>query len=134
MKQDGKQSEKKRENADKYKDLTKDEKIKKEIRRLTLLLKNIDNNTKKTISNLINNAAFMAITLDDLQIEINKNGIVSEYKNGENQWGTKKSPEIEIYNTMVKNYSSIIKQLTDLLPKKSNQESDGFEEFVNKRC
>lgn len=43
-------------------------------------------------------------------------GCVSEYKNGENQYGTKKSPEIEIYLNMSKNYAAIIKQLTELVP------------------
>lgn len=42
--------------------------------------------------------------------------MVSEYKNGENQYGTRKSPEVDVYNAMIKNYASVIKQLGDLLP------------------
>ncbi len=60
---------------------------------------------------------FMSITLADLQKKINEEGVVSEYQNGENQFGTKKSPEVEIYNIMIKNYMTAIKQLTDLLSK-----------------
>ena len=42
--------------------------------------------------------------------------MVSEYKNGENQWGTRKSPEVDVYNSMIKNYTSVIKQINDILP------------------
>ena len=90
--------------------------IKKEVRRLTKILKDVDKNKKETVKRLIENAAFMAVTLDELQEEINKNGVVSEYKNGENQYGTKKSPEVEVYNTMVKNQMAVIKQLCELAP------------------
>ena len=65
---------------------------------------------------LITNAVFMEEQLTKLQAEIRENGVVSEYKNGENQWGTRKSPEVDVYNAMIKNYTSVIKQLGELLP------------------
>lgn len=112
-------------------DISKEERISLEIKKLNRLFTKIDVKTKKAVQYLIKNAAFMAITLEDLQETINTNGIVSEYQNGENQWGTKKSPEVEIYNTMIKNYASVVKQLTDLLPKQDKPvEDDGFDEFV----
>jgi hypothetical protein len=123
------------ENENKSNDLTKDERISEEIERLDKLFKDVEIKTKKAVRSLIENAAFMSITLEDLQITINKNGVISEYQNGENQWGTKKSPEVEIYNTMIKNHMSVIKQLTDLLPKpnKNINEDDEFEKFVNSK-
>jgi hypothetical protein len=96
--------------------LAKQARISDEIKRLSRIFGKIDKKTKSAVKSLIENAAFMAITLADLQDDMNRLGVVSEYQNGENQWGTKKSPEVEIYNTMVKNHASIIKQLTDLLP------------------
>jgi len=118
------------------KDLTKEERIKKEIRRLRRIFKKMDDDTKKATQSLLENAAFMAITLEDLQEVINREGVISEYQNGANQWGTKKSPEAEVYNTMIKHYMSIIKQLTDLLPKDAEvvKEDDGFEDFINSRA
>lgn len=65
---------------------------------------------------LITNAVFMEEQLTKLQAEIRENGVVSEYKNGENQWGTRKSPEVDVYNSMIKNYTSVIKQINDILP------------------
>jgi nicotinic acid mononucleotide adenylyltransferase len=110
------------------KDLTKDERIKKEINRLKRLYKEMPKDMMNKVISLIENAAFMTITLEDLQEKINKDGTVSEYQNGENQWGTKKSPEVEIYNTMIKNHMGIIKQLTDLMPQKPqpNKNADDF--------
>ena len=40
----------------------------------------------------------------------------SKYQNGANQWGKKKSAEADVYNTMIKNYTAIIKTLTDMAP------------------
>lgn len=116
------------------KDISKEERINKEIMRLKRIFKKMDDDTKKVTQSLVENAAFMAVTLEDLQETINREGVVSEYQNGANQWGTKKSPEVEVYNTMIKHYMSIVKQLTDLLPDAEVVEvDDGFEDFVNSR-
>ncbi len=122
------------ENSSNYTKEEKDKLIKKEIRRLKRIFKDLEKDKMDTAISLINNAAFMTITLMDLQETINQDGSVSTYQNGENQWGTKKSPEVDIYNTMIKNHMNIIKQLTDLLPKQAAKvEDDGFETFVNSK-
>jgi len=119
---------------DKCKEIAKDLEIKKEIKKISILFKDLDKNVKKTVESLIQNAAFMAVTLRDLQSTLNENGMITEYQNGENQWGTKKSPEVEIYNAMVKNYITAMKSLNDFLPKeKEVNVSDGFDEFVGNR-
>lgn len=73
---------------------------------------------------LISNAVFMEEQLTKLQAEIRENGVVSEYKNGENQWGTRKSPEVDVYNSMIKNYTSVIKQINDILPDAPSAEDE----------
>ena len=78
----------------------------------------------------------MAASLFELREKINEKGYVEVYQNGANQKGIKKCSEVEIYNTMIKNYSSVVKQLTDLIPKKqenTSDQSDGFDDFVNNR-
>jgi histone H3/H4 len=94
----------------------KDKRIKKEILKLRELFKEIAPKTFESVLSLVKNAAFMTITLEDLQEAINEDGTISTYKNGENQFGTKKSPEVEVYNTMIKNHMGIMRQLTDLMP------------------
>lgn len=91
-------------------------KIKREQRKIKKIFEDLDENKQKLVMPLIDKAAFMSVTLDELQAVINDEGCVSEYKNGENQFGTKKSPEVEIYLNMSKNYANIIKQLTELVP------------------
>lgn len=120
---------------DKCREIEIDLEIKKEIRKINILFKDLDKNVKKTVESLIQNAAYMAVTLRELQGALNKNGLISEYQNGENQWGTKRSPEIEIYNTMIKNYISAMKALNDFLPsgKIKNMDDDDFESFVNSK-
>lgn len=114
------------------KELTKDEKILKEFRRLKRLFRALPKDRKSSVESLMKNAAFMAITLDELQVSINENGPVSEYQNGENQWGTKKSPEVEVYNTMIKNYASVIKQLCDFLPDGNQEDKDELMEYAKR--
>lgn len=115
-------------------DLTKEQRIKTEVRRLNSLFSKMNKSTKKVVKSLIENAAFMTVTLEDLQDHINEHGVTDKYQNGENQWGIKKSPEVEIHIAMTKNHNATMKQLADLLPKGApKQEEDGFDEFVNSR-
>ena len=114
------------------KEKTKEDRINQEKNKLNRMFKEIEEKKKKTVEKLVINAAFMAISLEDLQKIINEKGYTEEYQNGANQRGVKKCSEVEIYNTMIKNYSSVIKQLTDLLPKDTTKVvDDGFEEVVN---
>ncbi len=104
------------------KEITREARVKKEFLRLKRIFKDIPKDVMDTHISLLENAAFMTITLQDLQRTITDKGVISEYQNGENQWGTKKSPEVEIYNTMVKNHASIIKQIAENLPEQSSKD------------
>ena len=48
--------------------------------------------------------------------------------NGKGQFGFKESVESKTYNTMIKNYMNIIKQLNDMLPQEKKIDED--DEFV----
>lgn len=121
--------------AKSYEEMTKDEIISAEKRKLAGIYTRLDAKTKKSTDSLINEAAFMAASLYELRKIINEKGYTEEYQNGANQKGVKKCSEVEVYNTMIKNYMGTIKQLTDLLPKeqKVKEDQDGFEDFVNGR-
>lgn len=49
------------------KELTKEQKIKREITRLKRVFKDLDKNKLQTVESLIRNAAFMAVSLEELQ-------------------------------------------------------------------
>jgi hypothetical protein len=120
---------------DNYSNYTKAEKdslIKKEITRLKRIFKDLDKNKIDTVQSLIKNAAFMSVTLEDLQETINRDGAISKYQNGQNQWGNKKRPEVDVHIAITKHHATVMKQITDLLPKQQlKQEDDGFDEFLN---
>lgn len=105
------------------KELTKEQKIKKEIARLKRVFKDLDKNKLQTVESLIKNAAFMAVSLEELQEIINAEGYVVEYQNGENQKGTKQNDAVKTHIAMTKNHAAIIKQLTDLVPPEKKKES-----------
>ena len=110
--------------------IEKNKTIKKEANRLKKLFKDLEENKKKLAKSLIENAAFMSITLEDLKKDIVKYGVKETYVNGKDQYGFKESIESKTYNTMIKNYMNIIKQLNDMMPEqKKINEGDEFEKF-----
>ena len=112
-----------------------EKRVKKEAEKLRkVILKKCDPAREKLARDLIDRAAFMRISLEDLEAKISEDGCVSTYKNGENQYGTKKSPEVEVYNTMAKNYALLLRQIKDILPEEEYRSADdGFDEFVSRR-
>ncbi|MBP3617921.1 MAG: hypothetical protein J6J38_07780 [Lachnospiraceae bacterium] len=122
-----------------YTDKQRKTKIKKEQKRLEDILKNIDTSKKKTVEKLIEDAAFMAVTLEETRQIIARDGVIEVYQNGENQKGIKKSSAVEVYDKMLNTYSKVIKQLCDLIPERvifepDNEDEDPAEElmaFVN---
>ena len=105
------------------------------MRKMRKILGEIDENRAEFVESLIENAAFMRETLRDLRKEIDENGVTEEYKNGANQYGMKKSPAVETYNQMIKNYGMICKQVVDIAgrPGTQGELDDGFDEFVGRR-
>ena len=123
------------------KDMTKNKKIDKEtlisteFDRLLNIFKDIPKDRNELCTNLMQNAAFMVISLRELQDDLRVNGWIEEYQNGENQSGRKPSSASQVYNKLISNYNNIIKQLVGLLPD-DKQESvkatvDPMMEFFN---
>lgn len=115
--------------------LEKDKRIKKEVSRLKRLFKEIDENKKKLVFTTIDDIAFMTITMQDLREDIIRKGTTCKYKNGENQYGTKQSPEAQLYLQMSQKQTQAMKILLDCLPKteKPVAKEDDFLDFVNGR-
>lgn len=101
-----------------------DKAIKAEKKKLLKILSKIDENLIKICDSLIENIAFMSVTLDELINTIKAQGVKEYYCNGKNQFGYKKSVEIEVYNAMQKNYQSSMKLLIDML---TRDDSNGDE-------
>lgn len=116
--------------------LEKHKRIKDEAARLRRLFSKIDPKKKQLVFSTIDDVAFMTITMQDLRETIIRDGTTVEYKNGENQYGTKQSPDAQLYLQMSQKQTQAMKILVDCLPKTEKvvqQKDDGFEDFVNGR-
>ena len=96
--------------------ITKEKRISDEIKRISELFEEVDANQRAAAIPLIQNAAFMKVTLEDLQEIINTEGVTETYQNGANQHGVKQSATLQSYNSLIKNYAAVIKTLSSLLP------------------
>ena len=90
--------------------------IKREKDRLLEIFKDLEPNKLKTCQALIERAAFITISLEDLELLLNETGWVEPYQNGENQYGLKKAAAADVHISLTKNLNAIVKQLLDLVP------------------
>ena len=88
----------------------------KEFAKLKKSLKGIDESRKLTIEKLLQEAAFMTVTLDETRQIIARDGIIEEYQNGANQKGLKKSSAVEVYDKMMTTYTRVVEQINKSLP------------------
>jgi len=109
--------------------------INSEIKRLEKIFKNIDVDKRNLCKQLIQNAAFMAVSLKDLQAQIQEDGWVEDYQNGANQKGRKTGSAAVLYTKLVNNYRQVISDLCKLLPKGEQEmariSSDPMADFLN---
>lgn len=114
------------------KELDKDARIKKETNRLRKIYKFLDENEFKTAQKLIDNIAFMSVTLEDLMKMINGDSLVKTTVNA-SQTFVKEHPALTAYNKMYANFLKGIQQLNSLLPKGEGTCNipDGKDDFLN---
>ena len=96
--------------------MKKETRVQREKDRLLDIFKDLDENKLKTCSALIDRAAFITISLEDLEVQLNDTGWVEYYQNGENQSGMKKAAAADVHISLTKNLNAIVKQLLDLVP------------------
>lgn len=114
---------------------TKAERITREERRLKRNYKDIQKDKSSVVEGLIRRAAFMRATLEDMELDLDERGFVEMFAQGDQEPYERERPVARQYQQMNKNYQSIIKQLSDLLPKEppKQKDDDGFESFVMAR-
>lgn len=107
--------------------------IKKEIKRLNAIFAEIEVRRKDIVAGLIEDAAFMRVTLMDLKKQVNEEGAIDEMCQGEYSI-LRVHPAAQMYNTMIQRYAGVIKQLTDLFPKEVPKDvGDDFDTFIGGR-
>ena len=78
---------------------------------------------------LLDKAEFMNKTLINLEKKVNENGVVTKMCQG-NYEIERENPALKSYNTTVKNYMNIMKQLNDMIPR-NDELDDDFDDFGN---
>jgi len=94
----------------------KNTRIEEEKARLLEIFKDLEPNKLRTCAALIDRAAFITISLEDLEEQLNKTGWVETYQNGENQMGMKKAAAADVHISLTKNLNAIFKMLLELVP------------------
>ncbi len=89
--------------------------IKKEQKRITKLYKNLSKDRLEITKKLIERAAYMLVSLEDMEAKIAEDGLVVKMPQG-SYTIERAHPLLQQYNAMVKNYNSTIKQLNESLP------------------
>lgn len=131
------------EKQKKKKRQTKKEKIEvlicQERDRLIDIYKNIPEKKYQSALKLIDNMAFMSVTLESLMDEIKKSKLIVKTKNASQEF-LKESPALASYNKMYTNFLKGIQQLNSLLPSDdsppsnpNSDPSDTFEKFIYER-
>ena len=104
--------------------------VRNEKARLMELFKDLEPNKLQTCQALIDRAAFITISLEDLEAQLNETGWVEYYQNGESQSGWKKAAAADCHISLTKNLNTIIKQLLELVP--PAQKKSKLEELMAK--
>lgn len=95
---------------------SKETRIKRETARLHVIFQDLDKNKLEVVEALIARAAYITVSLEDLEKEIDETGFTETYSNGKDQSGVKQSAAAALHVSMTKNLTAIMKQLIDLTP------------------
>ena len=88
---------------------------KKEQNRIKKIYKNLPKEQLEIAKKLIERAAYMLVSLEDMEAKINEDGLVVKMPQGAYTI-ERAHPLLQPYNAMVKNYNATIKQLSELSP------------------
>jgi hypothetical protein len=114
----------------------KSTKIKKEKERLTEIYKDLPERKQAIAQGLIERAAYIRVSMHDLEEYLDQNGYVEKFKQGAQDPYDRKRPQADLYVQFSTQYNKIMQQLDGMLPKVKEQpvvEEDIFDDFVEGR-
>ena len=116
-----------------YSNEEKDRQTKKEMLKLRRLFKNLPKDKMKAADGLIQEAAFMKVTLEETRHVIDQEGILEKFEQGAQKF-MREHPATKVYNTMIQRYTTVCKQLFDMIPdpETSKTAEDELMAFVKK--
>ncbi|MDB0438429.1 hypothetical protein C4R89_02615 [Clostridioides difficile] len=115
-----------------YEQLEKEKKIKQEVSRLKKNYKDLEKEKVKILDGLVNEAAFLKISLEETREILTREGLTEIFKQGKQEFERERL-QVKIYLNFMKLYSSVMKQLIDIIPSDIKQEEeDELIEFIKK--
>ena len=110
------------------------EKLAEKKKEFAQLLTKIPGKKKKAGRAISDQAAFLAVAIEELDKIVIRDGYVEEYQNGESQKGTKKTVAADLLDRYTKTYTTAVKQIVDMLPEEEGKTvKDEVTEFMRKR-
>lgn len=95
---------------------------KKEQNRIKKIYKNLPKERLEIAKKLIERAAYMLVSLEDMEAKISEDGLVVTMPQGSYQI-ERAHPLLQPYNAMVKNYNATIKQLNEMSPNSDTEKA-----------
>ena len=86
--------------------MEKDKRIEEKRNELLSVLDTLPEEKKKVASDLIDQASFLSVFLEDLADDIKESGPTEIYTNGRNQSGRKVSSSAKLYSSLIAKYTS----------------------------
>jgi len=116
-----------------YSPLDKENQIKKEMLKLKRLFKNLPKDKQRAAEGLIQEAAFMRVTLEETRYIIDQEGILEHFEQGAQKF-LREHPATKVYNAMINRYATVCKQLFEMVPdpETSKQAEDELMAFVKR--
>jgi hypothetical protein len=115
------------------KEISLQEKISNEKARLNSFFTPEQGNAVKVVEGLIERAAFMRITLDLYEKDINENGSIESFTQSEKTAPyDRERPVVRLYAQMAKNYQAVMRQIAELVLPAEGEEDD-FDRFIHSR-
>lgn len=113
--------------------IERDKMISKEEKKLEKILANVEADKVKFVKGLIENSAFIYVTLYELKEILLETGTIENFENG-SQKLLREHPAMKNYNSLIKSYTTIMKQLFEFLPDAGagTKEKDEFLNFIKK--
>lgn len=110
---------------------TKEQRIRTEYNRIKKSYKALSKESMNVVEGLIKRAAFMRISLEDMEEDLMENGSVEMFSQSDNQIPYERErPVARLYNTMNGNYQKIIRELSSHLPKDIREKLDSPEDIM----
>ena len=117
-----------------YGPMDKEKQIKKEMLKLKRLFKNLPRDKQRAAEGLIQEAAFMRVTLEETRYIIDQEGIIEHFEQGTQKF-LREHPATKVYNAMINRYATVCKQLFEMVPdpEAGKQAEDELMAFVKSR-